>query len=118
MRPEAHSPGNPGPFPPAPTFRESKDQNPQKSCELSGYTPYTHRPRHQSPTFIGGKRENIQKAGAGGVLLISVYFPLRARGGLWAEARSPRFPFPDPEGCGEQGAPLGWSVVEGVGGIT
>ncbi|CAI9173777.1 unnamed protein product [Rangifer tarandus platyrhynchus] len=38
MRPEARLPGNAGPSPPAPTFRESKEQNPQKSCELSGYT--------------------------------------------------------------------------------
>lgn len=30
------------------------------------------------------------------VLLISVYFPLRARDGLWAETRSVRFLFPNP----------------------
>ena len=85
MRPEAHSPGNPGPSPPAPTFRESKDQNPQKSCEPSGYTPYTHRARHQSPTFIGGKRENIQKAGAGGCFIDFSLFP--SPGARWTVGR-------------------------------
>ena len=62
---EPGSPGKPGPPPPTPTFRESRDQTPQKWSQLSGYTPCTHRPRPQSPAWIRGERENIPKGVVG-----------------------------------------------------
>lgn len=76
---EPGSPGMPGPPPPTLTFRESRDQNPQKWSHLSGYTQCAHRPRPQSPAWIRGERGNIPQ---GVVWLIWAYhLPLGALDG-------------------------------------
>lgn len=97
---------------PLPLPSSAKATKPHRSRADSRVTPSARTDLAIKVPLLWGEARNPEGGGGGCVLLISVYFPLPARD-------SERDFLSRPVRAAENwGRPVGWSVVEGVGGVT